>query len=200
MDLVAGPVEETGIDEDEALAGGVDAGGEVQRGAALFVHHADLNGEGRQAEGGFDPGKDLDRKCDLFGTVHFRFNNVDAAAPRVGAGLGAAQIVERDGAGEDGVEHALRDRLAGGVEHGIGKHVQADVAGEHEAATGQSEFAAAGFLPDAVGVEAAGNGAAGFFEIGGKIAAHEAEPVGVDKGLVCGVHGGDGILEVLNGR
>ena len=89
VDLVAGAVEEAGVDKDEALAGSENTGDEVERGAALFVHHADLYRQRRQAEGRFNAGKDLDRKLDLFGAVHFGFNNVDAATPRIGASLGA---------------------------------------------------------------------------------------------------------------
>ncbi len=44
MDLVAGTVEEAGVDEHDALQGVLDAGLEVDRGAALLVHDADLHG------------------------------------------------------------------------------------------------------------------------------------------------------------
>ncbi len=50
MDLVAGAVEEAGVDEADALGGVLDAGLEVDRGAALLVHDADLHGVFRQSE------------------------------------------------------------------------------------------------------------------------------------------------------
>src|SRR5437667_12778915 len=43
MDLVAGTVEETGVDEHDALRGVLNAGLEVDRGAALLVHGPDLD-------------------------------------------------------------------------------------------------------------------------------------------------------------
>ena len=50
MDLVAGAVEEAGVDEADALRGILDAGLEVDRGAALLVHDADLHGVFRQRQ------------------------------------------------------------------------------------------------------------------------------------------------------
>jgi hypothetical protein len=39
MDLVSGAVEEPGVDEEESLAGGAHHLAQVERGAALLVHH-----------------------------------------------------------------------------------------------------------------------------------------------------------------
>src|SRR5690606_21103279 len=50
VDLVTGAVEEAGVDEHHALGGGLDAGLEVDGGAALLVHDADLQGVAGQAE------------------------------------------------------------------------------------------------------------------------------------------------------
>jgi len=50
MDLVAGAVEETGVDEHQAALHGLDAGGEVGGGAALLVHQPDLEGVAVEAE------------------------------------------------------------------------------------------------------------------------------------------------------
>jgi len=46
--LVAGAVEETGVDEGHARRCGGDAGAQVHAGAALLVHDAELDGVGRQ--------------------------------------------------------------------------------------------------------------------------------------------------------
>ena len=43
VDLVARAVEEPGVDEDQPLAGLVDAGLQVEGRAALLVHDADLD-------------------------------------------------------------------------------------------------------------------------------------------------------------
>src|SRR5262245_39890386 len=52
MNLVAGAIEEARVDEEDAPAGGEDASLEVCRGAALFVHDADFDGFGLEAEHG----------------------------------------------------------------------------------------------------------------------------------------------------
>ncbi len=70
-------------------------------------------------------------------------------------------------------------------------HVVADVAHQHQAAAAQGQFAAAGGVIDAILVQPAGFGAAALGEAGGQVAAHQAQPVAVDAGLVLGVDGGD---------
>ncbi len=55
----------------------------------------------------------------------------------------------------------------------------------------------AGVLP--VGVEAAGDGLAGFLEGVLERAVHQPEPVAIDLDLVLGIDRGDGILAVLDG-
>jgi hypothetical protein len=54
VDLVAGAVEEAGVDEHNTLAGSADAFLEVDGGAALLVHDAHLDGVGRHAESCLD--------------------------------------------------------------------------------------------------------------------------------------------------
>jgi hypothetical protein len=49
VDLVAGAVEEAGVDEHDAVPRGGDAGGQIGAGAALFIHHAHLHGVAGQA-------------------------------------------------------------------------------------------------------------------------------------------------------
>ena len=57
VDLVAGAVEEAGVDEHDAVARGVDAGREVGAGAALLVHDADLDGVARAGRARPRPGR-----------------------------------------------------------------------------------------------------------------------------------------------
>ena len=54
VDFIAGAVEETGVDKHHTLAGRLDAGLEVDRGAALLVHDPDLEGVARQVQHLFD--------------------------------------------------------------------------------------------------------------------------------------------------
>ena len=83
VDLVAGAVEEAGVDEGDPLAGLGDAGLEVQRRTPLLVHDPDLDGQPRQAEQLLDPAEQLDGEGDLVGTVHLRLHDVH----RPGAGV-----------------------------------------------------------------------------------------------------------------
>ena len=198
VDLVAGAVEEAGVDEDDPVGGGGDAGGEVGAGAALLVHDAHFQRVRRQAEHGFDAGEDLGGEGDLVGAVHLRLDDVDRAGAAVlPRGVGA-QIVDGDHRGDRGVEHAFGHFLAS-VEHGVGVHVVADIADQHEAAAGQGELAAARAGVFAVRLEPPGQGLAVLLEAGGQVALHQAEPVAIDVDLVGGVDGGDAVLEVLDG-
>jgi hypothetical protein len=54
VNLIAGAVEEAGVDEHHTLGGAADALCEVYGGAALLVHNADLNGVACKAKQVFD--------------------------------------------------------------------------------------------------------------------------------------------------
>ena len=60
VDLVAGAVEEAGVDEDDPVPGRVHGGGEVQRGAPLLVHQADLERVRREPEEFLHPAEERD--------------------------------------------------------------------------------------------------------------------------------------------
>ena len=72
VDLVAGAVQEAGVDEDDPLAGGADAFLQVDGSAPLLVHDADLEGVGADPEGLFDPGEERYRGRDFLRAVHLR--------------------------------------------------------------------------------------------------------------------------------
>ena len=87
-----------------------------------------------------------------------------------------------------------------GVQHGVGRQVQADVAHQHQAAPLQHQPRPIGRRIDAVRVQPPLDRAAVLLEIGLKIAAHQAQPVGVDQPLVRRIDGGDAVLGVGDGR
>ena len=84
VDLVAGAVKEAGVDEHHPVCGGLDAGLQVERGAALLVHDADLDGGRRQAEHVLDAGEQLGGERHLVGPVHLRLDDVDRSGAAVG--------------------------------------------------------------------------------------------------------------------
>ncbi|GIS61720.1 MAG: hypothetical protein CM1200mP2_39450 [Planctomycetaceae bacterium] len=78
--------------------------------------------------------------------------------------------------------------------------MDADVADQQQAATGQCHRAATRSGVAAVGIEATGDRLSAFLKLHLQIALHQAQPVGVDQSLVLGIDGGDRILAVLDGR
>ena len=196
VDLVAGAVEEPGVDEREAPGRGPDALREVQRGAALLVHQPDLHGERGQAEHLLDEAEHLVGERDLVGPVHLRLHHVHRALPRVACVAAGRQVVLGRRDGHQRVEESLGDRHAVRAEHGVGGHQVADVAHEHQRPAGQRERGAVGADDFPVRGQAAGEGPAALGDLRGQIAAHQAEPVAVGGHLVLGVHGGDRVLEV----
>ncbi|OIQ72308.1 hypothetical protein GALL_460670 [mine drainage metagenome] len=196
MDLVAGTVEEAGIDEHDALEGLLDAGLEVHGGAAILVHDADLHGVFRQRQHLFDPGEQFAGKPDLVGAVHLRLDDIDRAGAAVAHLRVALEIVDREQAGDGGVEQAFRNFLAGSVEHRIGEHVMADIAHQQKAAAVQLEFTSVRGLVDAVGIERARQRLAALLEVGRQRAVHQPERVAIDQHLVLGVDGRDAVFHV----
>ena len=200
VDLVAGAVQETRIDEDDALGRLLDAGLEVHRGAALLVHDPDLQRVVRQAQELLDPAEQLDRQRHLVRAVHLRLDDVDRAGAAVLELRMALEIVNREQAGHRGIQDAFRDLLAVSVEHRIGEHVMADIAHQQEAAAVQGQPLAVGGLVDAIGMQRAGQRLAALLEIGRQRAVHQPERVAVDQDLVLGIDGCDRVLHVEDGR
>ena len=60
VDFIAGAIQKPGIDEHHPLADGANAFGEVDAGAALLVHDADLQGVPRQRQQILDLAEQLD--------------------------------------------------------------------------------------------------------------------------------------------
>ena len=85
VDLIAGAVEKSGVDEHDALAHGADAFGEIDGGPALLVHDADLEGIARQAQQILDLGEQLAGEGGFLRPVHLGLDDVDRAGARVAA-------------------------------------------------------------------------------------------------------------------
>ena len=86
--LVAGAVEEAGVDEDDAVLHRCDAGGEVGRGAPLLVHHADLDRVAGEAEQVLDRVEQPVGERRLVGPVHLGLDDID----RSGAAVAEAAV------------------------------------------------------------------------------------------------------------
>ena len=141
--LVAGAVEEAGVDEDHPGVRGADALGEVHGGPPLLVHDADLDGVSSEAEGILHPPEQLHGGGDLFRAVELRLDDVDAAGAAVRELAPPVEVVFRGEHRDHRVEEAFGDLVAVLVENRIGVHVEPDVSHQHEAAPGKHDGAAA---------------------------------------------------------
>ena len=199
MDLVAGAVEEPGVDKDHAVRGGLHAGLEVQRGAPLLIHDADLEGALRQAEHVLDAAEQLAGEGDLLRAVHLGFDDVD----RAGAAVLPVTAVQRDQAGEQCVLYAFEDFAALGLalaeDDRVVGHQVTDVADEQQAAAGQGDGLPVGSGVGAVVVEHPGESGAALGDLLGEVALVQAQPIAVAHDLVRRVHGGHRILEIHDG-
>ena len=130
MDLVAGTVEEAGVDKHHALAGRLDAGLEVDRGTALLVHDPDFQRVARQLQHVFDAAEQLVGERGFFRAVHLRLNDVHRTGAAVLAAVVAVEAVGRGEAGDQAVENAFRHFVAVFVEDRIDGHQVTHVAHE----------------------------------------------------------------------
>ena len=142
VDLIASAIQEAGVDEGHPMPGCADAFLEVDRGAALFVHDADLHGVGRQPERLLDLGEHRIREGDFFRPVHLGLDDVDRTTDRIAyAGL-PAQVVHGNQHGAHGIEQAFEDFLAIAIEDGRVGHQVADIAHQHQGAALEGERSA----------------------------------------------------------
>ena len=200
VDLVAGAIQEAGVDEDHPALGRRDAVHQIDAGAALLVHDAHLQRQGGQAQHGLDGAEQFVGEGHLVRPVHLgphHINGTRRAVARLGR---ATQVVQADQARHGDVQQMLGRLAPVGVQHGVGRQVQADVAHQHQAAPLQRQRRAIRRRIDAIRVQAPLDRAAVLLEIGLKIAAHQAQPVGVDQPLVRRIDGGDAVLGVGDGR
>ena len=83
VDLVAGPIEETRIDEKHPRFNGTDAFLQIDRRAPLLIHEADLDGVARQRQHVLDGGEQIVGERDFVRAVHLRLDDVDRAGAAV---------------------------------------------------------------------------------------------------------------------
>ena len=135
--LVAGPVEEAGVDETHALGCRADALLEVHRGAALLVHDAHLQRVGGHAQRRLDTCKELVGEGDFLRPVHLRLDDVErpgarVAAPTATARSAGADVVHGDCRRHHRIEDAFGNLVAVGIEDRGRGHQMADVAHQHQ--------------------------------------------------------------------
>ncbi len=198
VDLVAGAIEETCIDEGHPVPRGADAFFQVRAGAALFVHHPQLDGVLRQAENFLDPVEGFVGEGDLFGAVHLGFDHVDRALDRVAHAAGLFQVVDGDDSGAERIDQALVGLVAIAIQdRGVG-HQVADIAHPHQRPALQRDLAALRRRQHQILGQTPGEAAPALFDFRLERALHQPKPVAVGKHLVLGIDAGHRILAVHN--
>ena len=198
MDLVAGPVEETGVDESYPVFRGADAFLEVDRGPALFVHNAELYRVLRQAEHLFHMGKDLIGESHFFWPVHLGLDHIDRTLDRIAAL--ALQIVHSDQRRYGGVHQPFENLVAIAIKDRRIGHQVAHVADPQERTALDRGFLAAGVKKRQIGVQPAGEGLPALGDLLGQIALHQAKPVAIGYHLVLGIDASDRIFAIHDRR
>jgi hypothetical protein len=128
MNLVARAIEKAGIYERQPVLHRAHAGAQIDRGAPLLVHDADLDRMGRKAQCRFHPREQQVGKSDLGWAMHLGLDDIHAAGPRISQALDLLEIMQGRGDRHHGVEEPLRRLVLAGIEHRIGQHQMADIA------------------------------------------------------------------------
>ena len=206
--FISGAVVDPGVDEGNATARFVDARHQVDGRAALLVHDAELDGVAIQAQQLFDATEQFVGERDFCRAVHLGLDDIDRTGARIAVRVRivAADIVQCDQCGDNGIDDALGDFVAVLVENGRVRHQVPHVTQEQHRAPVQPDRAAARVAVagacgvDAILVERACDGLAVLDQGFGQRALEDAEPVLVGQHLVIGIDCGDRILEVENRR
>ena len=195
VDFIAGAVQEARIDEDHAILGGCDAGLEVHRGAAFLIHNAHLQRGARQAQRSLHLTKKRIGPGHFFRPMHFGLHNIHVTSARIQPL--AANIMDRNGRCAEGIQNRLR-HFSAIQRHRIGHHVVTHITHQHHGTPMQRQLPTLWALKHAVGIKAARHGLAALVETCFQIAAHQAKPIAIYSNLIFRIHGGDGILAILN--
>ena len=199
MHFIAGAVKETGVDEHDAVFHGMDAGREVRRGAAFFIHDADLDGMPRQFQQVFHGIEETVAERGFLGAMHLGFHDVNAAGTAVAYAAVAQQVVLANQRCHGRIQNAFRGLAAVGQSHCRRGHQVAHVAYEQQAAARQRERRAIHGGIGAVRREAPHQFTAALVEAGFQRALHQAQPMAIGLHLVGGIHGRHGVFEVDDG-
>jgi hypothetical protein len=133
VDLVAGAVEEAGVDEDDPVLHRMDAGRQIGRGAPLLVHHTDLDRVPRQTQQVLDRVEQGVGEGALLGPVHLGFDDIDRPLPGCsGTAPAPFRSCIGDQRGDDGVQHPFGRVRPVGQPHRRRGHQMADVAHEQQ--------------------------------------------------------------------
>ena len=200
MHFIASTVEKACVDEHDAVFHRMDAGREVRRSAALFVHDTNLNGVARQFKQVFHRIEQAVAERDFFGAMHLRLHDVNAAGTAIADAAVAEQVVLANQRSDGGIENTFRCLVAIGQQHGRRGHQVADVAHEQQATAGQCERSAVCHRVLAVRGQAAHQFPATLVEAGFQRALHQAQPMAVGLHFVGGVYGGHRVFEVDDSR
>ena len=77
VDFVSRTVQKTGVDKSHTMAGRMNAGLQIDRRAALFVHDADFDCVGGKPQNLFNAREDGVGESDFLRTMHFRFHDIN---------------------------------------------------------------------------------------------------------------------------
>jgi hypothetical protein len=200
MNFVTRAIEKSRVDENDALAHGANALGEVDRSATLFIHDADLDRVRLQVEHRLDTAKQRIGKRDFVRPMHLRLDDVDTSRTAVRLRVLAAAVHHGTGRRHDSIENAFENFVAIRVANRVGRHQVTDVAHEHEAAARQRERFAMRRRIGAIAFQRASQLPAALVERRFEIATHEPKPAAIDRDLVFGIDCGYRILAILDRR
>ena len=184
VDLVAGAVEEAGVDEHHAVAAPRAMHAlrlaEVRRSSSMMPIFSVLRG--RPSSSSTRPNSVVGERHFLR-PVHLRLDDVDRARRGCCAAARCSQVVHRDQRGDRRIQDALGDLAAVGVQHRVGVHVVADIADQHQAAARQASASPPSRrrCRRGPGVQPAGQRLAALLERVGQRALHQAEPVAIGQ-------------------
>ncbi len=196
VNLVAGTIKEAGVDKGHARFGRADTLRQVDRGAALFIHDAQLDRIGRQTQHGFHAGKYLIGKGHFLGPVHLGLYHIDRSRDRVAHAPGLLQIVHRDQRGDHGIHQPFANLAPVTVQNGGVGHQVADIAHQHQRPPLDRQRAAVWRGIVAIPVHLARDLLAALLEGFRQIAFHQSQPVPIGHDLVLGVHGGNAVFTI----
>ena len=199
VDFIARPVEEAGIDEDDAVLHRLDTGGKVRAGAAFLVHDADLDRVTRQVEQILHRVEQVIGEGAFFRPVHLGLHDVDRALAAVPILAKPRDVLRRNRAGHHCIENAFGNFPIIPAHGGIG-HQMADVADEHQAASGQRNLTSVWRRVAAIGRKLAGHRPAALVEAFRQIAPDHAQPVAIGEQLVLCIDSGNRIFAIGNRR